>query len=83
MNWQIKLAVWLLARNKMQSVVLPMLSDGLKESTKMILEQTSKMDGSGEYKRAQALRALMNRHPEESERNCALSIEVSLCGVAY
>lgn len=50
----------------------------LSASAKEILEQTSKMDGSGEFKRAQALRALINRHPEMRERDCALAIELAL-----
>lgn len=38
-------------------------------------------EASGEYKRAQALRMLLNQHPEARERDCALAIEVALCSV--
>lgn len=55
---------------------------GLAASAKVILAQTEIMSGSGEFKRAQALRALMNRHPEVRERDCALIIELVLCGAA-
>lgn len=52
------------------------LSPELVKSAKTIMSQTALMPGSGEFKRAQALRALMNRHPEARERECALTIEL-------
>ena len=33
---------------------------------------------SGEFKRAQVLRGLLNRHPGAKERDCALAIEVGV-----
>lgn len=33
---------------------------------------------SGEYRRAQGLRMLMNRHPEARERDCALALELAV-----
>ncbi len=33
---------------------------------------------SGEFKRSQVLRAMMNRHPEATERDIALAIELAV-----
>lgn len=33
---------------------------------------------SGEFKRNQALRAMLNSHPQASERDCALAIELAV-----
>jgi hypothetical protein len=59
-------------------IAAPAISDELMQSAKLITAQVEMMGGSGEYRRAQALRALMNRHPEARERECALAIELAL-----
>lgn len=33
---------------------------------------------AGEFKRSQVLRALLNRHPDARERDCALAIEAAV-----
>ena len=80
MSWKNKLALWLLKLDKSQVVILPAMDEDFVESVKMFIKQVGSVDASGEYKRAQVLRALMNRHPEVSEKICALAIEVVLCG---
>lgn len=80
-NWQINIARWLLKINNLKLTALPFLSAELQASAKEITNQTNIVGVSGEFKRAQALRALLNRHPEELERNCALAIELQICGV--
>ena len=67
---------------KIELIAVPMIGAQLMESAKMIIGQTGAMEGSGEFKRAQALRALMNRHPEARERECALAIELAVCSEA-
>ena len=49
------------------------------DSAKLISEQAEAMKGvSGEYKRREVLRSLMNRHPDANERDLNLAIELVL-----
>ena len=80
MNWRNKLALWLLKLDKSVVIIVPEMSDGLVESAKQITSELSSSPASGEWKRAQALRVLLNRHPEEKESNCSRAIELVLCG---
>ena len=57
------------------------LDPALIASTHLMTEQTGKMGGSGEYRRREALRALMNRHPEAKERDIAFAIEAVIRGI--
>jgi len=75
-----KLALWLLRLDKSQVIIVPAMKPELIETAKRITGQLRNVDASGEYKRGQALRALLNTHPEESEGNCSRAIELVLCG---
>ena len=59
---------------------LPSISNELMVSAREIVNQVGAMEGSGEYKRSQALRALLNSNPGVSERECALAIELVVNG---
>lgn len=49
------------------------------DSARLITAQAESMKGvSGEYKRREVLRSLMNRHPEAKERDLNLAIELVL-----
>jgi hypothetical protein len=74
-----KILNWVLKYLEIQLMAIPFLPEGLQASAKVIMDQTALMGGSGEFKRAQALRGLMNRHPEARERSCALAIELEIC----
>lgn len=74
----LKFINFLLRFAKVELVALPYIQKDLRESAKLITGQVAEMDGSGEFKRAQALRALMNRHPELGEGDLALAIELAL-----
>ena len=52
----------------------------LAASARMFVEHVQRgfAGQSGEFRRSQALRALMNRHPEATERDCALVIELAV-----
>jgi hypothetical protein len=52
----------------------------LASSARMFVEHVQQgfAGQSGEFKRSQCLRALLNRHPEATERDCALSIELAV-----
>jgi hypothetical protein len=60
-------------------VVIP-VPDNVLESAKLLCLQMKPYNASGEYKRHQVLRGLMNRHPEEKEKVLALSIEIACLG---
>ena len=75
----IKLINLLLCFWKIELIAIPKVSGEMKDSAALMTAQLDAVAGSGEYKRAQALRALMNRHPEAKERECALAIELALC----
>ena len=61
-------------------VALPAIPKAVIESTRMILLQTAEMEGSGEFRRAQAMRAIMNIHPDATQRQIALAIELAING---
>lgn len=63
---------------KVQVIAVPHISKALLDSAREITAQAESMGGSGEYRRAQAMRAMLNRHPDASERACALAIELVL-----
>lgn len=51
----------------------------LQEARTVVTHVQDKFPGtSGEYRRAQALRMLLNRNPEMRERDAALSIELAV-----
>lgn len=77
----IKFLNWLLRWMGIELVALPYLSPEIKTSAKELIAQMDNAVGSGEFKRAQVLRALLNRHPELRERDCALAIELALRGL--
>lgn len=56
------------------------ISDELLDTAKLLVAQVEdKFQGvSGEFKRAQALRALLNNHTKFSERQCSQAIEVAI-----
>ena len=72
---------WLLHWVGVELVALPYLPPEIKASAKELIAQMDNAIGSGEFKRAQVLRALLNRHPELRERDCALVIELALRGL--
>ena len=57
-----------------------MVSSELLASARMFIPHVrARFRGeSGEFKRAQVLRGLLNRHPGALERDCALAIEIAL-----
>jgi len=59
---------------------IPLVAPGLLVSARMFVEHIEKgfAGQSGEFKRAQALRALLNRHPEAKECDAALAIELAV-----
>lgn len=69
-------AKWLLRLTGSQAVVLPIRTEVLT-TAKEITQALDNAVGSGEYKRAQALGAMMNRHPDAKESELALAIEVA------
>ncbi len=54
------------------------LDPAILDSAKLMTTQAETMGGSGEYRRREALRAMMNRHPKAPERDLALAIELAL-----
>jgi hypothetical protein len=72
----VKIAAWLLNLAGSEAVVLPIRREVLA-SAKVITGNLDNAVGSGEYKRARALGALMNLHPEAKEGELALAIEVA------
>ncbi len=62
-------------------VAVPGLNDELIDSARQLCHQLNEKqpDTSGEYKRSEVLRGLMNRHPGIRTGLLALSIEVALC----
>lgn len=53
--------------------------DILTDARKVVAHVGAQFPGtSGEYKRAQALRMLLNRNPEARERDCAFAIELAV-----
>lgn len=74
-------AVWLLDIVGYKAISVPKLSEEFLESTRLIMSQAEAMGGSGEFRRAQVMRAMMNRHPEARERDIALAIEMQICGL--
>lgn len=75
----LKFLNWVLKRFGVKLYMLPYLDDGLIASAKELMYQVDGKEASGEFKRAQVLRALMNRHPTTPERVLALAIEVIIC----
>ena len=75
----IRLARWLASKAGADLIVFPRISDEILESAKMLCAQVEVQETSGEHKRAQVLRALMNRHPEAKARVLAAAIERVLC----
>ena len=80
-SWRISRAVKVLDKYKVQYYLLP---DGeIQEIVNMFVKQVEeKFKGeSGEFKRAQVLRATMNTLPKASERDIAMAIEIA-CSVS-
>lgn len=72
----VKLATWLLNLAGSEAVALPIRRE-VMASAKAVTRGLDNAIGSGEYKRARALGALMNLHPEAKESELALAIEVA------
>lgn len=68
---------------KQRTLKLPEIDPALRESAINIIAQTKLLAGSGEYKRAQAMRALLNANPTATARQCSLALEVMLCTEAH
>jgi len=77
----LKFVQWLLKLGGGVLIAVPYIPADVIESARMFVSQADNMPApSGEFKRAQVLRALMNRHPDTRESTCALAIELVLCG---
>lgn len=72
----VRIAAWLLKLAGSEAVALPIRHE-VMASAKAITRDLDNATGSGEYKRARALGALMNLHPEAKESELALAIEVA------
>lgn len=60
--------------------VVPTIADDIFASARMFCGQVNGQATTGEHKRSQVLRALLNRHPGIKESTAALAIELVLCG---
>ena len=62
---------------------VPLVSDDLMASARMFVAHVQEQfeEQSGEFKRSQCLRALLNRHPGATERDAALAIELAVRGM--
>ena len=74
----LNLAFWILKRYNVNYFIYP--SEGLQLEINALVDQVETKWGkeSGEFKRSQALRAIMNSHPSLTERETALAIELSI-----
>jgi hypothetical protein len=77
-NKLFKLGVWCL-RKAGKKFILEPDTELVGSACEIVKQMEGK--GNGEWKRAQVLRALINRHPSEKQRDIALAIEyaVRLC----
>jgi hypothetical protein len=76
-RWLVIVGLWL-ARHGGWTPSIPILPDEVLASAKLITTQTEALPAGGEFKRREALRALMNRHPLTAIKDLALSIELAL-----
>jgi hypothetical protein len=75
----LKIALWLARLAGEDLVRMTHVGEDILKSASMLCDQVDSQDTSGEHKRAQVLRALMNRHPEAKERELAAAIERCMC----
>ena len=81
---QLRTATILLEAEKVKNTALEsrltVFSSPLVDDAKFTVKHVEDKfpDESGEFKRAQALRMLMNRNPEATEKDLAFSIELAL-----
>lgn len=75
----IKLAMWLARLAGEDLVRMTHVRTEIMESAKRLCAQVDSQPTSGEHKRAQVLRALMNAHPDARERELAAAIERAIC----
>jgi len=78
----VKIAQYLMFLAGARSISIPEMSGDVLASARDLCAQAQKQDTSGEHKRAQVLRAMMNRHPDVSSKTLAMAIEVIVCGAA-
>lgn len=75
-RWCVVVGLWLCRLGGFVPYEAPALD--VLESARIFVAQANPLGGSGEYRRNQALRALMNRHPEARERDLCLAIELAV-----
>lgn len=64
-------------------IAVPGMTAELVDSARELCAQVQERNRgeSGEYKRGQVLRSLINRHPEAKESALAMAIEVAICSM--
>lgn len=77
-KYAVKLACWIFKKCEIDYVLLP--DSAVQDSVSELVAQVEeKFKGeSGEFKRAQVMRAVMNQLPKASERDIAFAIEVEI-----
>jgi hypothetical protein len=76
--WLARQGGWVEAQHVVYIPATIPVSDALIASAKEMVVQTEKMPGGGEFKRREALRAMMNRHPDLPVKDLALAIEYAV-----
>lgn len=83
LDWKLRLGLWLIRRSGYEASVLAVRAD-LLDSARSAIAEAERAAGavgskvSGEWKRSQALRVLLNRHPGLPEHDAANAIQVAV-----
>lgn len=82
-RWMVVIGLWLARKGGWEEVqplpLLPVpLDQAIFASAQLLVAQAEGMKVSGEYRRREVLRGLMNRHPDATVKDLALAIELAV-----